>query len=110
MSALDAWVRDTWLPELPDGALIVLAGRAAPSTAWRTDPGWTALSRIVELKNFDRDESQAYLESTEVPAAARANVLDFTHDRVDLVRLAVVLADRPRRVILAGRKVQLRID
>ena len=42
LGQLDEWVR-TWLvPRLPATALTVLAGRAAPDSAWRADPAWRA--------------------------------------------------------------------
>src|SRR5918912_3920335 len=45
LAPLDAWLREVFLPEMPDNVLVVLAGRTPPSAAWRTDPGWQNLVR-----------------------------------------------------------------
>ena len=52
LSTLDTWLRDTLLPDLPAGVIVVLAGRGAPALPWRTDVAWAALTRIIELGNF----------------------------------------------------------
>ena len=49
LSALDAWLRDAVLPDLPAGVIVVLAGRDAPALPWRTDVAWAPLTRIIEL-------------------------------------------------------------
>jgi len=38
LAPLDDWVRTWLLPRLPATALTVIAGRAAPDSAWRSDP------------------------------------------------------------------------
>src|SRR6516162_1081764 len=35
---LDTWMRELFLPQLPEASLVVLAGRDAPSVGWRADP------------------------------------------------------------------------
>jgi len=65
------------LPQLPENTLIVIAGRHAPSSAWRTDPGWQALIHPLPLRNLSPEESQTYLTRRAVPATQYS--LDFTH-------------------------------
>ncbi|HEY0284492.1 MAG TPA: AAA family ATPase, partial [Vicinamibacterales bacterium] len=96
LSTLDTWLRDTLLPDLPAGVIVVLAGRTAPTLPWRTDVAWAALTRIIELSNFAPGESVVFLESRGVAASAHANVLDFTHGHpLALSLVADVLATRP---------------
>ncbi|WP_242041039.1 ATP-binding protein [Leptolyngbya sp. FACHB-261] len=76
---LDDWLRDEFLPQLPAQALIVLAGRHAPTSAWRSDPGWQAIVQVVPLRNLSPEESRAYLTRREVPSAEHQGVLEFTH-------------------------------
>jgi hypothetical protein len=98
ISALDTWVRDTLLPALPDDLLVVIAGRQAPALPWRTDGRWSRLARSVELKNFEPDESAAFLASRGVEGAADAGVLEFTSGHpLALALVAGVLAQRPDR-------------
>jgi hypothetical protein len=79
LGALDTWVRDVFLPQLPDTMMVVLAGRAAPSVEWRGDPGWQTIIRPLALRNLTPEESRAFLASREIPAADVPAILDFTH-------------------------------
>ena len=76
LAPLDPWLRDVLLPRLPQGALVVLAGRTAPPAAWRADPAWSELGRYLPLRNLPPRESRAYLRARGVPPAQHAAVLD----------------------------------
>jgi hypothetical protein len=78
MAPLDDWLRDEFIPCLPEQTLVVLAGRYRPSTVWRTDPGWQDLVRILPLRNLNPEESRTYLSHT-IPQTQHQAVLDFTH-------------------------------
>src|SRR5690349_10359886 len=56
LTPLDGWLRESFLPQLPDETLIVLAGRQPISSAWRSDPGWQSMIRTVSLRNLSSDE------------------------------------------------------
>ncbi len=58
---VDNWLRDEFLPELPDHTLVVLAGRNAPSIGWRTDEGWHELMQVVSLRNLRPEEVEQFL-------------------------------------------------
>ena len=77
MSPLDHWFRARLIPRLPASAIIVIAGRDAPSRAWRMDPAWGALLRVVSLRNLSPDDSGALLD--------RAGIDPRLHER--MVRL-----------------------
>ena len=96
LAPLDAWLRDQFLPQIPEHALVVLAGRNPPSAAWRADPAWQELSRIVQLGNLSEAEALDYLRRRAVPADQQAAVLQFTHGYPLALSLAVdVLLQRP---------------
>ncbi len=79
ISSLDEWLREVFLPQLPENTLIVIAGRNSPGAAWRSDPGWQALMQTVPLRNLSPVESLTYLTKREVPTAQHQAILDFTH-------------------------------
>jgi len=79
LAPLDNWLRDVFLPQLPADVLVVLAGRNPLSPAWRSDPGWQTLVRVVPLRNLSPDESRRYLSQRNVPAGQQQAVMDFTH-------------------------------
>jgi hypothetical protein len=79
LTPLDNWLREVFLPELPEHTLIVLAGRNPLPPAWSADPGWQNLIRVVPLRNLTPDEGRAYLTQRDVPPEQHRAVLEFTH-------------------------------
>ena len=79
LAPLDAWLRDEFLPQLPDRSLVVLAGRNPPEPAWRADLGWSELTRVVALRNLHAEESRAYLTARGVPEARHDQIVASTH-------------------------------
>ena len=79
LAPLDTWLREAFLPRLPQQTLVVIAGRAVPPPAWRTAPGWEGLVRWVPLRNLRPEESRAYLRARGLPAARHDEALAFTH-------------------------------
>jgi hypothetical protein len=79
LAPLDAWLRESFLPQLPERHVVVVAGRNPPAPAWRSDLGWPELVRIVPLRNLRPDESRVYLGARGVPDAQHEGVLAFTH-------------------------------
>lgn len=95
---LDDWLRDVFLPELPESVLVVLAGRNPPAPAWRQDPGWHALVRLLPLRNLSPDESRRYLADRQVPVEAHQAALDFTHGHpLALSLVADLVEQRPEQ-------------
>jgi len=79
LTPLDNWLRELFLPQLPDRALVVLAGRNPPSPAWRADPAWSELMHVVPLRNLTPSDSRTYLNARGLPDPQHAAVLEFTH-------------------------------
>ncbi len=62
--ALAGWescLREEVLPQLPGGLRVVLSGRWSPAPEWRTDPGWRAITRILQIGDFSLSETRDYL-------------------------------------------------
>lgn len=78
VAALDPWLRETFLPQLPAQTLVVIAGRQAPTAAWTTDIEWAPLTRVLALRNLGPEESQAYLTLRSVPSGRHADLLAAT--------------------------------
>jgi hypothetical protein len=79
LAPLDAWLRGTLLPSLPDGVVTVIAGRNPPAAEWRGDPGWNALAAVVPLRNLSPEEGSSYLAQRNVPVEQHQRVLTVTH-------------------------------
>jgi hypothetical protein len=79
LAPVDDWLRTRLLPRLPANALTVLAGRTPPAPAWRADPGWHDLLRVVTLRNLDPEDSRTYLEAHHVRPALHDRLLELSH-------------------------------
>ena len=67
LAPLDSWLRDVFLPQLPERVLVVLASRNPPAPAWRADPGWQPFLRSLPLRNLSPEEGRDYLIQRDVP-------------------------------------------
>jgi hypothetical protein len=79
LRALDDWVRTWLLPRLPATALTVVAGRELPGPAWRADPAWRELLRVVSLRNLGPQESRRYLRAYGVDEAVHDRLVEVSH-------------------------------
>lgn len=65
---MDTWLRQVFLPMLPDNVKFVLSGREAPVTAWLSDPGWQSLFKSVRLEALKQPDALELLSRAGVPA------------------------------------------
>ena len=79
LAPLDDWVRTRLLPRLPVTALTVVAGRTPPGPAWRADPAWRELLRVVSLRNLSPQESRQYLQACGVDPARHEELAEVAH-------------------------------
>src|ERR1700682_3955415 len=53
---LDTWLRQVFIPALPDNVRVILCGRDAPVVAWLSAPGWHGLFRTIRIESLpERD-------------------------------------------------------
>jgi hypothetical protein len=79
LAPLDSWIHEELLLCLPDNVMLVLAGRQAPSSIWRSDPVYGTLIRAWSLRNLAPDEARSYLAQRNIPDAQHVAVMNFTH-------------------------------
>src|SRR5688500_11716092 len=58
MTAIGGWLRRRFLPSLPAGAVVVLAGRRRPEAEW-FQGGWEQVTAELELKPMDAGDARA---------------------------------------------------
>jgi hypothetical protein len=79
LAALDDWVRERLLPDLPANVVTVLAGRLPPDHGWRADPGWRDLLRVIALRNLTPEEARDYLRRCGVAGELHGRLLELSY-------------------------------
>jgi hypothetical protein len=74
---LESWLRERFLPALPVGALVVVAGRKPPDVAWQADPGWADMLQVIELGDLEPIDAAAMVDSRDVASELRDPLLVF---------------------------------
>lgn len=64
---MDSWLRQVFVPLLPDNVRFVLCGREGPVTAWLSAAGWRGLFKAVRLDCLDQRSALEYLSRAGVP-------------------------------------------
>lgn len=79
LEPLEDWLRTRLVPALPATAVMVVTGRRPLGSAWRADPGWRGLLRVVPLRNLDPTESRALLDAAGVDPFLHGRLVELTH-------------------------------
>ncbi|MCK2240545.1 MULTISPECIES: ATP-binding protein [unclassified Crossiella] len=74
---LAPWLQESFLPELPVTALVVLAGRCAPDPRWTAAPGWNQVLGVRELGELPAPAVEELLAARGVPNTRWAAVTRF---------------------------------
>ncbi|HUQ61495.1 ATP-binding protein [Lentzea sp.] len=74
---LEPWLRDTFLPRLAAGAVVVLASRTAPDAEWSLDPEWTRRFTRLDVRPLDAAASDALLAARGVTPDQRGAIVSF---------------------------------
>ncbi|WP_366890271.1 BTAD domain-containing putative transcriptional regulator [Pseudonocardia sp.] len=98
---LQGWLRERFLPQLPDGVVVALAGRQPPEPAWRFDPSWSGALLVHGLGDLSVPEADQLLESRGMPDGVRESVLAFAGGHPLALSLGAEVARRC--VSAAGR-------
>ncbi|HEY7070914.1 MAG TPA: ATP-binding protein, partial [Acidimicrobiales bacterium] len=85
---------DELVARLPASALVVIASRNPPPPAWRADPAWQQLARVVPLDNFSPEETRHYLDLRDVEPALHGQLITLTHGHPLALSLVVDVLDQ----------------
>ncbi|WP_043678488.1 AAA family ATPase [Streptomyces xylophagus] len=89
---IEEWIRDRFLPRLPSGALVVVAGRLAPDPLWKADLAWSEVLQVVPLRELGPADSAALLGSRGVDPSRHSALLRFAAGHPLALRLAAEAA------------------
>jgi hypothetical protein len=91
---LDPWLRDAFVPSLPDNVRIILSGRESPMTGWPSSMG--ALFLGLPVENLDRAEAEVLLVQAGISLDDAERIYRLARGHPLSLRLAAsALAERP---------------
>ena len=99
---LDAWVRQEFLPALPDRVAAVISGRDPPAAGWLTAPGWAALVERVEVRGLRQSEALELLRLRGLSELQAARVNAFARGHPLALELAAATPAADRDLALEG--------
>lgn len=76
---LDTWLRQVFLPMLPENVCVLFFGRQRPLTAWHAAPGWGRLMKSLDLEPLTDSEAGELLAKLGVGDDDAAPIRRFTH-------------------------------
>ncbi|MFI7702291.1 ATP-binding protein [Nonomuraea sp. NPDC049480] len=97
VQGLEGWLRERFLPRLPIGALVVVAGRNAPDPLWTADPGWTDALHVMSLRDLAPADAAALLDARGVADELREPLLDFAGGHPLALSLGAAVAIKDSR-------------
>jgi DNA-directed RNA polymerase specialized sigma24 family protein len=86
--SMAGWLRERYLPRLPLGSVVVLAGRRPPDPMWALDPAWARVLSVEALGDLSPAQARSLLASRGVEGPAVEPILAFAGGHP----LALVLA------------------
>jgi hypothetical protein len=98
---VDTWLRQSFVPGLPDNVRLIVAGREAPVAAWLTAPDLAGMVDRIALEPLSASDAIDLFQSLGVPTSRAERLNRVVHGHPLAIRLAASAA--------AGR-VDLGID
>ena len=108
IEALQPWLREQFLPTMPQAWLTVCAGRRPPDSRWRHDAQWSALLRVHALSDLGEADACALLAARGVERTHWAEAAQWCRGHpLALSLLADVLrqSDLPLQAVAPGGSV-----
>jgi len=88
---MDSWLRQVFVPLLPDNVRFVLCGREGPVTAWSSAPGWHGLFKAIRLDSLDQRSALEFLSHAGVPPEEAKRLQGICHGHPLALTLAASL-------------------
>ncbi|MBA1146612.1 winged helix-turn-helix domain-containing protein [Ectothiorhodospiraceae bacterium WFHF3C12] len=94
---LDTWLRQVFLPMLPENVRVLFFGRQRPLTAWHATPGWGRLLKSLAVEPLTDSEAGELLAKLGVDGEEAAPVRRSTHGHPLALMLAAGAVREERR-------------
>jgi hypothetical protein len=107
---LDGWLRQSFVPALPDNVRVLLFGRERPLPAWHTAPGWHRLFHSLALGPLGDDDGTALLHHFGVSENTARKIARSVHGHPLALQLAASVYQEHPTLALAEVPLQQALD
>ncbi len=98
----DTWIRQSFVPALPDNARLVLAGRQPAVSAWSTAPEWAGLFCSIALRPLNETEAGELLRRIGVSTSDAGRINRFARGHPLALKLAAQTFERASAADVEG--------
>ena len=88
---IDPWLRESFLPTLPDDALVVISSRLPPGPEWTAHRAWGPLLQVAGVRNLLPQESEAFLRAQGVGPERIETLIELSYGHPLALALLCVL-------------------
>lgn len=97
---MDSWLRQVFIPALPDNVRVFLFGRERPLSVWQTTPGWRGLFQTLALGPLPDQDATDLLGRFGIAAAAARRINRFAQGHPLALQMAAsAYQERPELVM-----------
>lgn len=108
---LDSYLRQVFVPPLPDNVRLIFLGREPPPAPWFAMPGWGRLLTSLPVSPLSSDEAAQLLVGLGSEPELAQRVARLTHGHPLALRLAAeALRDQPEGPLPGGSSLVLVLD
>lgn len=103
---MDTWLRQTFIPALPNNARVLLFSREHPGTAWYTTAGWHDLFKTLDLGPLSDDDAKNLLIRLGVASAGVNKIIHQTRGHPLALQLAASACRGRQQLALTDSSLQ----
>lgn len=107
---MDTWLRQVFVPALPDNVRMVFSGRERPFAGWHALPGGRRLMRSLALEPLEDSEAVELLAGLGLGGEMAARLARFTHGHPLALRLAAAACEERPALALTQVPLQHALD
>ncbi len=97
---MDSWLRQVFIPALPDNVRVFFFGRERPLSVWQTTPGWRGLFQTLALGPLPDRDATDLLSRFGIEAAAARRINRFAQGHPLALQMAAsAYRERPELVV-----------
>ncbi|GGK72192.1 winged helix-turn-helix domain-containing protein [Amphritea balenae] len=103
---MDTWLRQTFIPALPNNARVLLFSRERPGTGWYTTAGWHDLFKTLDLGPLSDDDAENLLNRLGVTPSGMNKIIQQTRGHPLALQLAASACRGRQQLVLTDPSLQ----